>query len=50
MANYNANKWCQVIASLYPYLKSELFLTWDLAEIEGLVNQHIDALIETHFN
>jgi glycerol-3-phosphate O-acyltransferase len=35
-----------VIASLYPYLQSELFLPWDLAEIEGLVNQHIDALID----
>lgn len=37
----------QVIASLYPYLKSELFLTWPEDEIEALVNQHINALIET---
>lgn len=37
----------QVIASLYPYLKSELFLTWPEDAIEALVNQHIDALIET---
>lgn len=34
-----------VIASLYPYMKSELFLSWDVADIDALVNQHIDALI-----
>ncbi|HMY81865.1 MAG TPA: glycerol-3-phosphate 1-O-acyltransferase PlsB, partial [Agitococcus sp.] len=37
----------QVIVSLYPYLKSELFLSWDVSEIEALVNQHIDILISS---
>ncbi|HRH91308.1 MAG TPA: glycerol-3-phosphate 1-O-acyltransferase PlsB [Agitococcus sp.] len=37
----------QVIVSLYPYLKSELFLSWDVNEIEALVNQHIDILISS---
>jgi glycerol-3-phosphate O-acyltransferase len=37
-----------VIASLYPYLQSELFLPWHVSEIEGLVNQHIDALIDAN--
>lgn len=34
----------QVIASLYPYLQSELFLGFDASEIEALVNSHVDAL------
>lgn len=34
----------RVIASLYPYLQSELFLAWDASEIERRVEQHIDAL------
>ncbi|PTQ89324.1 glycerol-3-phosphate 1-O-acyltransferase PlsB [Agitococcus lubricus] len=36
-----------VINSLYPYLKSELFLSWEQSDIEPLVNQHINILLAT---
>ncbi|GAA5017960.1 glycerol-3-phosphate 1-O-acyltransferase PlsB [Acinetobacter puyangensis] len=35
-----------VIKALYPFLKAELFLKWDIKALEPIIEQYCDALIE----
>ncbi|MFT4020945.1 MAG: glycerol-3-phosphate 1-O-acyltransferase PlsB, partial [Acinetobacter sp.] len=35
-----------VISTLYPFLKAELFMKWDVAELDTPIQQYVDALIK----
>ncbi|MEB3754681.1 glycerol-3-phosphate 1-O-acyltransferase PlsB [Acinetobacter sp. MD2(2019)] len=37
---------CNVICTLYPFLKAELFMKWDVSELEAPIQQYIDTLIQ----
>lgn len=42
----NRDELGNVICMLYPFLKAELFMKWDVAELNTPIQQYIDALIQ----
>ncbi|WP_343597935.1 glycerol-3-phosphate 1-O-acyltransferase PlsB [Acinetobacter sp.] len=42
----NRDELSNVICTLYPFLKAELFMKWDVAELQAPIQQYMDMLID----